>query len=67
MNIGAKGSDKDLIKELNYRLKEDPNTELPLGFQRVKEQEFTPVHSMPSLVRIHPTIKMAVEILDDVF
>ncbi|CAG9316961.1 unnamed protein product [Blepharisma stoltei] len=59
--------DKDIIKALNAKLKEDPDTPMPDGYQRVEDLNMELFYNVPEIVEINDNTKMAIELLDEIF
>ncbi|KAL4487004.1 hypothetical protein ABPG73_008863 [Tetrahymena malaccensis] len=55
------------MQELNKKLKENPNTELPEGYKKVQEKELVFEYQIPQELMLPQGIKYGYEILNEIF
>jgi hypothetical protein len=61
-------ADRDVIKALNNRLKENPDYALPEGFTKVQEKELDYEYKLPeNFNEISESQKIGIEVLDSIF
>lgn len=60
-------TDKDVLRELNYQIIENPNYPLPEGYYKVKEKEMKLYYELPEYYEIEESEKICVELLDEYF
>ena len=58
--------DKDIIKALNSRVKQEPNIELPEGYKKVQEKDVKVLYEVPEAVGVSKAYRVSLEILDQV-
>ncbi|OMJ69095.1 hypothetical protein SteCoe_33282 [Stentor coeruleus] len=58
--------DRDVIKMLNSKIKQDPELNLPEGFKKVTEKDLVIEYKIPKELGLSKSAKAAVEILDDI-
>lgn len=58
--------DKDVLRELNYKVLENPNYPLPDGYFKVQEKEMKLYYELPEYYEITEGEKLCIELLDDV-
>ena len=58
--------DKDVLRELNYKVLENPNYPLPDGYFKVQDKEMKLYYELPEYYEITEGEKIWIELLDDV-
>ena len=60
------GVDRQRLKELNRRIREEPNMSVPDGFYKVYEKDLCMEYTVPEYVPMRESQRVAVEVLDGV-
>lgn len=58
-------TDKDVLRELNYKILENPNYVLPDGYYKVQEKEMKMYYQIPEYYDISEGEKISLELLDE--
>ena len=59
--------DSELMKEVNKRLKENPDYPIPENFYKVVEKDQIFKYEVPEFVEIDEGLKVCIEVLDQFF
>jgi len=59
--------DREVVRTLNARLKQNPNMVLPEGYKRVREKEIRITYKVPEELSLKESYKASLELIDDIF
>jgi hypothetical protein len=59
--------DRDIVRELNKKLLNNPSLELPEGYKKVQEKDLVLHYKLPDYFDIPESHRVSTEILDSIF